>query len=170
MLREVGINPPIASGVGMGQGVASNTRGTEAQVIKLGALYLQACFDIAQALAPRELSERQTAKLIMAGEVLDLPVAIIMRDATAQGCSTLSTYGELKQPLDAAEGCPVPVLYERSGLVDSQDVEGEAAQPGEYAGIDADAGGVFVEGNIAGIVAAVFYAPVGADGLSENAG
>jgi hypothetical protein len=84
MLGEIGIDPPVAPRVCVGQRIAGNARYTEAQVIKLGALRLQAGFDVAQALAPRELSKRQTAKLIMTGEALDVPVAIVTRDATAE--------------------------------------------------------------------------------------
>jgi hypothetical protein len=36
------------------------------------------------ALAPCELSERQAAELITAGEVFDLPVAIVTRDTTPE--------------------------------------------------------------------------------------
>jgi hypothetical protein len=84
MLREISINPPIALGVCVGQRITGNTWSTEAQMIKLGALRFRAGFDIAQALAPRELSERQTAELIMTGKALDLPVAIVTRDATPE--------------------------------------------------------------------------------------
>lgn len=62
MRCEIGINPPLASGVGMRQGVASNARGTEAQTIKLGTLRLQTGFDIARALTPSGLRERQAAE------------------------------------------------------------------------------------------------------------
>jgi hypothetical protein len=84
MLREIGINPPVAPRVCVGQRIACNVRCTEAQVIKLGALRLQTCFDIAQTFAPRELTKRQAAELIMAGEVLDLPVAIVARDTPSE--------------------------------------------------------------------------------------
>jgi hypothetical protein len=51
-------------------------------------------------------------------------------------------------------------------LIEAQDIGGEAAQAGEDAGVCADARLVFVEGNIAEMVVAVFDAPVVADSLA----
>jgi len=51
-------------------------------------------------------------------------------------------------------------------LIEAQDIGGEAAQAGEDAGVCADARPVFVEGDIAQMVVAVFDAPVVADGLA----
>ena len=51
-------------------------------------------------------------------------------------------------------------------MIEAQDIGGEAAQAGEDAGVCTDARPVFVEGDIAQIVVAVFDAPVVADGLA----
>src|SRR5215471_9357923 len=80
MLCEVGIDPPIAHRVGIGQGVASDGA-AETQMIELGRLRAQTSFDVAQAFAPGQLRERQTQILIKAGEPLDLVLATIARDA-----------------------------------------------------------------------------------------
>ena len=58
-------------------------------------------------------------------------------------------------------------------MIEAQDIGGEAAQAGEDAGVCTDTRPVFVEGDIAQMVVAVFNAPVVADGLAclvcENA-
>ena len=79
MLCEVGIDPPIAHRVGIGQGVASDGA-AETQMIELGGLRAQTSFDVAQAFAPGQLRKRQTQILIKAGESLDLVLATIARD------------------------------------------------------------------------------------------
>lgn len=61
--REVLVDAPIALLVGIGQGAARNAT-TNAQVIELGRVGAQAGFDIAQALAERQLRERHAQELI----------------------------------------------------------------------------------------------------------
>lgn len=60
-----------------------------------------------------------------------------------QGCSTLFTESHGKDGFEAAERCGVAVLGDRVGLVDPQDIVGEAAHSREDAGIFSDARRVF---------------------------
>ena len=69
-----------------------------------------------------------------------------------QGCSTLWDNEKSKQIVDAGEGGAVAVLAERAGAVGLENVEGEAAQAGEHAGIGADARAVFAKGDIAAVM------------------
>jgi hypothetical protein len=57
----------------------------------------------------------------------------------AQGCSTLWDGEHSEQPFDARESGAVAVLAEGVGPVRLEDVEGEAAQADEHAGVGADA-------------------------------
>src|SRR5215470_8326570 len=72
MLCEVGIDPPIAHRVGIGQGVASDGA-AETQMIELGRLRAQTSFDVAQAFAPGQLCERQPLDLVLATIARDAP-------------------------------------------------------------------------------------------------
>ena len=54
-------------------------------------------------------------------------------------------------------------------MVAAQNIVGEATQAGEDAGVDADAGSVFIESNIAGVVATVFDAPMSTNGFGREA-
>ena len=60
-----------------------------------------------------------------------------------QGCSTLFTESHGKDGFETAERCGVGVLGDRIGLVDPQDIVGEAAHSREDAGIFSDARRVF---------------------------
>ena len=60
-----------------------------------------------------------------------------------QGCSTLFTESHGKDGFETAERCGVAVLGDRIGLVDPQDIVGEAAHSREDAGIFSDARRVF---------------------------
>ena len=71
---------------------------------------------------------------------------------STQGCSTLWDNEKSKQIVDAGEGGAVAVLAERAGAVGLENVEGEAAQAGEHAGIGADARAVFAKGDIAAVM------------------
>jgi hypothetical protein len=55
-------------------------------------------------------------------------------------------------------------------LIEAEDIVGGAAQPGEDSRRAADAGGVFVEGDVAGVVPLVFNTPVFANGVGGLAG
>ena len=61
------------------------------------------------------------------------------------------------------EGVEVEFPADVDGAVGAQDVEGEAAEPGEVAGFVSNAAVVFEEADIADVVAAVFDAPMLAD-------
>ena len=82
-LREVGVDAPVAHGVGIGQRIARDRR-ANAEVIELGSLGAQTRFDVAQALAKSQLRERHAQKLIQAGERLHLALALIATDASAK--------------------------------------------------------------------------------------
>jgi hypothetical protein len=69
-----------------------------------------------------------------------------------QGCSTLWYLEEVDEAGEAADGGAVTVLAERGSSVCLENVEGEAAEPGEDAGVDADARAVLAHGDVAGIV------------------
>ena len=60
-----------------------------------------------------------------------------------QGCSTLFTESHGKDGFETAERCGVAVLGDRIGLVDPQDIVGEAAHSREDAGIFSNARRVF---------------------------
>ena len=79
-LREVGIDAPVASGIRLGQGVASDLT-PDAKMIKLGALRPKAGFDMPPALAIVKLREGRAEILLETQEELDLVLASIARDA-----------------------------------------------------------------------------------------
>ena len=87
--REIGIDPPVALLVGVGQIVARDGA-PKAHVIKLARMGAQAGFDVAQTLAISELGKSQRQELIQAGETLHLVVAVVAIHATAK-------FGERKQ-------------------------------------------------------------------------
>jgi len=67
-LGKIGVDSPGSLFVGVGQRTASDLA-TEADMIEFGLQGLQACLDIAQALAPGQLRESHTKELIQTGEV-----------------------------------------------------------------------------------------------------
>src|SRR6266853_1114702 len=79
-LSEIGVDPPVAMLVGVGQSVARNLA-TEAHVIELGLLGTKTGFDIAETFAVGELSKGQTEELIPAGEIFDVAIALVAIDA-----------------------------------------------------------------------------------------
>jgi hypothetical protein len=70
-LREIGVDAPVAHGVGVGERIACNHR-SKTEVIQLGALGAQTRLDVAQALSKRQLRECHAQELIQTGERLDL--------------------------------------------------------------------------------------------------
>src|ERR1700674_741180 len=82
-VREIGIDAPVACGIGVGQRVARDVT-ADAKVIELAGLSTQAGFDVAQALAIRELCECHTQVLIQTREALDLVLALIPSNAAAK--------------------------------------------------------------------------------------
>lgn len=87
-----------------------------------------------------------------------------------QGCSTLSDSEEIEQVVDACERGTVAVLAECVGTVGLEDVEAEAAQAGEHAGVGADARAVFAQGDVAAVVGGRLDPPMRADGLGGAGG
>src|SRR5207247_2494706 len=83
-LRKVGVNTPIACFVGVGQSALGNALGPNAHVVELRGLGAQACFDLAQALAKRELGKRHAKELIQAAETPDFEFAPITFDASTK--------------------------------------------------------------------------------------
>ena len=53
-------------------------------MIQLGRLRPQVGFDVAQAFTPRQLRERKATKLVEAGEMFDLVIAIIAGNTTTE--------------------------------------------------------------------------------------
>ena len=82
-LGEVGIDPPVAVLVGVGQSVARNAA-ADAHVIELVCLRTQAGFDVSQALPVGQLCKRHGQILVVAGERLDLAVSAIPFDASSK--------------------------------------------------------------------------------------
>src|SRR5208283_703161 len=80
-----------------------------------------------------------------------------------QGCSTLSTDAPFVQSIESGESGSVSVLAERSGLIAAQDVVGKAAYPGEDPWVVTDAGLIFAEGHVAGVVQLVLDVPMASD-------
>jgi hypothetical protein len=59
---------------------------------------------------------------------------------------------EFEQIVDACESGTIAVLADGACLVGLEDVEGEASQAGEHAGVGANARAIFAEGDVAAIV------------------
>ena len=78
-LREVGIDPPVARFVGVGQSGARHLA-AKSQVVELAAYRAQACFDVAQAFAVSQLREGHRQKLVPARKVLYLVIATVAAD------------------------------------------------------------------------------------------
>jgi hypothetical protein len=76
-LGEVGIDPPIAFFVGVGQGAAGDDT-AEASMEEFGFEGTKTDFDVAQAVAKSKLSESHAKKLIVAREGPDLVIATIV--------------------------------------------------------------------------------------------
>lgn len=75
-LGKVGIDPPVAFGVGIGQRGSAN-RLPESHLITLVGLGGKADFDVAQALPIGELSERHSPIVLSEGERLDVAVSLV---------------------------------------------------------------------------------------------
>ncbi len=69
----------------------------------------------------------------------------------------------LRQRLEAAKSGTVSVLAEGAGSICLEDVEPEAADPGEHAWAASDTGAILAEGDVAGIVGGCLNAPMHAD-------
>ena len=87
-----------------------------------------------------------------------------------QGCSTLWDSKHFEQFLDACETGAVAVLAQRVGLVRFEDVESEAAQAGEHAGVGTDARAVLAQGDVAAVMGGVLDLPVCSNRLGGAGG
>ena len=86
------------------------------------------------------------------------------------GCSTLCGSDHFQEAVDAGNGGTVAVLGARCGFVGRENVEGEAAQPGEDAGIGSNARAVFAKGDVAAVMGGVLYGPMSACGFGGSLG
>ncbi len=78
-MRELGIDSPVSSFVGICQGRAPDRR-TNAHVVQLGRLRGETRFDIAQALPVGQLRKRQSAKMFGARQGANTVVPIVPGD------------------------------------------------------------------------------------------
>ena len=118
-LGEIGIDPPVARLVGVGQCGARHL-GAESHVVELGAERTQARFDVAQAFAVGQLGERHAEELIPAGEAAPSAIPVVAAYAAAEfairkEADQLGEYGaaEVHEPLSAASEV-VPAVLRRS--------------------------------------------------------
>ena len=84
VLREVGVDLPRPSCIGIGQGVARNSLAAQAHVIQPLGLGTQIDLDVAQRLAVGQLSKGHRQELIHAGELLDLVIAAVSGHASTK--------------------------------------------------------------------------------------
>ena len=70
--------------------------------------------------------------------------------------------------IEAAEGVSVAGVGHVFDLVGAQDVGGETADAGHDSGVLAHPAGIFGHGAVAGVVKAVFNAPMAADGVGSE--
>ena len=82
---EVAVDAPVPSCIGIGQSVARHGR-ANTQVIELGGLSAKTGFDIAQALAKRQLRKDHREILIQTTEALNLVMSTITRHTATKGC------------------------------------------------------------------------------------
>ncbi|MNC85163.1 hypothetical protein D3C83_07480 [compost metagenome] len=83
-LGEVCVDAPVARLVGIGQRAARHALAANAHVIELHRMRSKASFDLAQALAKRELRKRHAQELIEATERPDPHLAAISSNATPE--------------------------------------------------------------------------------------
>src|SRR5580698_241860 len=83
VLGQIGENAPVAAGQSIGQSAAFD-RAAQTQVIELLGTGIETGLYVAQTLAPRQLGEDQTDKLLPGGEVLDFVIAAVTLDATVK--------------------------------------------------------------------------------------
>ena len=84
VLREVGVDLPRPSCIGIGQGVARNSLAAQPHVIQPLGLCTQIDLDVAQRLAVGQLSKGHRQELIHAGELLDLVIATVSGHASSK--------------------------------------------------------------------------------------
>ena len=118
-LGEIGIDPPVARLVGVGQ-CRTRHLGAESHVVEFGAERTQARFDVAQAFPVGQLGERHAEELIPAGEAAPSAIPVVAAYAAAEfairkEADQLGEYGaaEVHEPLSAASEV-VPAVLCRS--------------------------------------------------------
>jgi hypothetical protein len=82
-LGEVGHDAPVAGLVRVGQGAARHAA-SDTHVVEFRLHRAETRFDVAQALAVRELGKRETEELIETREAPDLVIALVARHAGAE--------------------------------------------------------------------------------------
>ena len=109
-LSEIGIDPPVARLVSVGQCRARDVA-AESHVVELAAKRTQARFDIAEAFAVGQLGEGHREELIPAGEAARAPLAIVAGHtapelAIRKKADQLREYGaaQIHEPLSAQDG------------------------------------------------------------------
>ena len=80
MLRQICKYRPWPRAIGVRQGVARDRLAAKPQTIKMPRLRAKIDLDVAQRLAPGQLSERECEKLVVAGELLDLVLGTMPLD------------------------------------------------------------------------------------------
>jgi len=85
-LRKVAVDPPVARLVRIGEGTPRHAA-PQARVVKLRLKRPQARLDAAQTLAVRQLGERETEELIVAGERVHPMRPTVARDALLERAS-----------------------------------------------------------------------------------
>ena len=84
VLREVGVDLPRPSCIGIGQGVARNSLAAQTHVIQPLGLGTQIDLDVAQRLAVGQLGEGHGQELVHAGELLDFVIATVSGHASTK--------------------------------------------------------------------------------------
>ena len=84
VLREVGVDLPRPSCIGIGQGAARNGLAAQPHVIQPLGLGTQIDLDVAQRLAVGQLGEGHGQELVHAGEILDLVIAAVSGHASTK--------------------------------------------------------------------------------------
>src|SRR6516165_5149395 len=82
-LGEFVVDTPVARLVGIGQGAAADVA-TDAEVVELGGLRSQTSFDVAQALAIRQLRKGHAQELIQATEAANVEAATVLLDQSPE--------------------------------------------------------------------------------------
>ena len=83
MLREAGVDSPVAGPVGVGGRIAGHPA-ADTHVPELSGLGAQAGPDVAKAASVGELGECHASELIGTGERLHVPVTTVSRDAAVE--------------------------------------------------------------------------------------
>ena len=118
-LSEVGVDAPVARLVCVGQCVARDFS-AYAHVIKFASGHAQACLNVAQAFAVRELREGHAKKLVPARKGLYLVIATVTFDALAKR-GLREEVRELRKNRSAIVHMPFP-----SGLIRKNEVFGRS--------------------------------------------